>query len=78
VTVGSAPYERSNLVMRRLKYRSKSTMNEDKLVGVALLFIHRDQKVSISDILDRLSSNWTVKVLEKIKINQLTTCLFIF
>ena len=40
--VGSVPCERSFSVMRRLKHWSRSTMTEDRLSGLASLFIHRD------------------------------------
>ena len=40
--VGSIPCERSFSALRRLKDRSRSTMTEDRLVGLALLYTHRD------------------------------------
>jgi hypothetical protein len=40
--VGSVPCERSFSAMRRLKHWSRSTMTEDRLAGLASLFIHRD------------------------------------
>jgi hypothetical protein len=52
--VGSVPCERSFSAMRRLKHWSRSTMNEDRLVGLALLFLHREQRVLISNILDKI------------------------
>ena len=36
------PCERSFSAMRRLKHWSRSTMTEDRLAGLASLFIHRD------------------------------------
>ena len=40
--VGSVPCERSFSATRRLKHWSRSTMTEDRLAGLASLFIHRD------------------------------------
>ena len=40
--VRSVPCERSFSAMRRLKHWSRSTMTEDRLAGLASLFMHRD------------------------------------
>ena len=51
--VGSFPCERSFSSMRRLKDWSRSTMIEDRLTGLALLYIHRDKEISKANILQR-------------------------
>ncbi|XP_061196463.1 uncharacterized protein LOC133204738 [Saccostrea echinata] len=55
--VGSVPCERSFSAMRRLKHWGRSTMNEDRLVGLALLFIYRHQAVSVRNILTRFAES---------------------
>lgn len=49
--VGSVPCERSFSAMRRLKDWSRSTITENRLSGLALLFIHRDMTVSRENVL---------------------------
>ncbi|KAK9507246.1 hypothetical protein O3M35_007150 [Rhynocoris fuscipes] len=42
--------------LRRLKTWLRSTMTEDRLLGLALLHIHRDIDVDIQKIIDRFAS----------------------
>ena len=51
--VGSVPCERSFSSMRRLKDWSRSTMNDDRLTGLALLYIHQDKDIDKVNILKR-------------------------
>ena len=51
--VGSVPYECSFSSMRRLKDWSRSTMNDDRLTGLALLYIHQDKDIDKVNILKR-------------------------
>lgn len=53
--VGSVPCERSFSAMRRLKDWSRSTMTEDRLVGLSLMYIHRDVNISRESVLLRFS-----------------------
>lgn len=55
--VGSVPCERSFSAMRRLKHWGRSTMTEDRLVGLALLFVHRHQMVSVDNILTKFANS---------------------
>ena len=48
--IGSVPCECSFSAMQRLKDWSRSTMTEDRLRGLALLFIHRDMDMSRKNI----------------------------
>ena len=54
--VGSVPCELSFSAMRRLKNWSRSTMVENRLTGLALLFIHRDMTISQENILNRFDA----------------------
>ena len=54
--VGSVPCERSFSAMRRLKSWTRSTMTEERLCGLALLFIHRDVYISRENVLKRFSA----------------------
>ena len=49
--VGSIPCDRSFSAMQRLKNWSRSTMADNRLTGLALLFIHRDVTISRDNIL---------------------------
>ena len=40
--------------MRRLKDWSRSTMNEDRLTGLALLYIHQDKDIDKVNILKKI------------------------
>ncbi|XP_062521172.1 zinc finger MYM-type protein 1-like [Corticium candelabrum] len=51
--VGSVPCERSFSALRRLKEWSRSTMTQERLCGLALLYIHRDVAVSRENVLQR-------------------------
>ena len=54
--VGSVPCERSFSSMRRLKDWSRSIMNEDRLTGLALLYIHQDKDIDKVNILKKFDS----------------------
>lgn len=53
--VRSVPCERPFSAMRRLKDWSISTMTEDRLVGLSLMYIHRDVNISRESVLLRFS-----------------------
>ena len=53
VPVGAVPCERSFLAMRRLKDWRQSTMTENRLCGLALLYTHRDMNIYKDNIVDR-------------------------
>ena len=50
--VGSVPCERSFSAIWRLNNWSRSTTAESRLIGLALLFIHRDMTISLENILN--------------------------
>lgn len=52
----NATSERSFSTLRRLKTWLRSTMTEDRLLGLALLHIHRDINVDIQKVIDRFAS----------------------
>ncbi len=54
--VGSVPCERSFSAMRRLKDWSRSTMAENRLNGLALMYVHRDLEVNPDSVLKRFDS----------------------
>ena len=51
----TATAERSFSSLRRLKTYLRSTMSEERLVGLALLYSHRDVNISHSDVIDRFA-----------------------
>ena len=51
--VGSVPCERSFSILRRLKDWSRSTMTEERLNGLALLYIHQDKQIDKGKVLQR-------------------------
>lgn len=53
VPVGSVPCERSFSSMRRLKDWSRSTMTEERLNGLALMYIHQDKSIDKDSVLKR-------------------------
>ena len=53
-----ASAERSFSTLRRLKTWIRSRMGEERLVGLALLNIHRDIKVEIDKVIDRFSKKF--------------------
>ena len=55
--VGAVPCERSFSAMRRLKDWSRSTMTENRLCGLALLYTHRDMNINKDNILHRFDSS---------------------
>ena len=56
IPVGSVPCERSFSSLRRLKDWSRSSMAEDRLNGLALLYIHQDKFINKMKILSRFDS----------------------
>lgn len=60
--IGTVPCERSFSAMRRLKDWSRSTMKENRLCGLALLYIHRDMDVSRENIIKSYDStgHWRI------------------
>ena len=54
--VGSVSCERSFSKMRRLKHWSRTTMGENRLNGLALMFVHKDMKISRENVLQRFDS----------------------
>lgn len=54
--VSVATAERSFSSLKRLKTWLRSTMSQDRLVGLALLHIHRDIKISPESVLNRFAS----------------------
>lgn len=55
LSVSIASAERSFSTLRRLKTWLRSTMTEDRLVGLALLNIHRDINVDVQKVITRYS-----------------------
>ena len=55
--VDAVPCERSFSAMRRLKDWSRSTMTENRLCGLALLYTHRDMNINKDNILHRSDSS---------------------
>lgn len=53
--VSNASSERSFSALKRLKSWLRATMSQQRLVGLALLHIHRDIKISVSNVIDRFS-----------------------
>ena len=56
IPVGSVPCERSFSAMRRLKDWSRSSMTENRLCGLALLYTHRDMEVNLDNVLARFDA----------------------
>jgi hypothetical protein len=53
---GSATAERSLSVLRRLKTYVRSTMNNDRLSSLALMYIHRDFSVDLDKVMEKCVS----------------------
>ena len=49
--------ERSFSALNRLKTWLRSTMSQDRLVGLALLHIHRDIEMNVNNIIDKFAKN---------------------
>lgn len=54
VTVASA--ERSFSVLKRLKTWLRANMSQDRLCGLALMYMHRDVEINIDNILNRFAN----------------------
>jgi hypothetical protein len=52
-----ATSERSFSTLRHLKSWLRSTMRQERLVGLALLHIHRDVKVSVNKVIDNFAKS---------------------
>ncbi|CAI6352759.1 unnamed protein product [Macrosiphum euphorbiae] len=55
--VSVATAERSFSTLRRLKSWLRSRMNEERLTGLALLNIHRNEPINIDSIIDRFAAS---------------------
>lgn len=55
--VSIASSERSFSALRRLKTWLRSTMAEDRLVGLALLHAHREMELDVDKIIDRYAKS---------------------
>ena len=55
--VGSVPCERSFSALRRLKDWSRSSMSENRLNGLALLYTHRDMELNYENVLRRFDAS---------------------
>ena len=53
--VTTAEAERSFSYLRILKSYLRNTMTEDRLNGLALLYIHRDIPVEVDEVLDEMA-----------------------
>ena len=53
--VSVATAERSFLTLRRLKTWTRSTMQEERLSGLALMHVHRDIDVDIEKVITTLA-----------------------
>lgn len=60
VSVASA--ERSFSTLKRLKTWLRSTIGQDRLVGLTLINIHKDIEINIDAVIDRFSKQRTRKV----------------
>ena len=49
----SVECERNNSALKRLKTYTRSTMSQDRLQGLALMYIHRDVKISPNEVVRR-------------------------
>lgn len=61
--VTSAGVERANSALKYIKNVHRSTMKEDRLNGLILLFIHRDIPLDYERIIDIFASEYTHKML---------------
>ena len=57
--VSVATAERSFSTLRRLKTWLRSRMSEQRLTGLALMNVHRDQSISVSSVIDRFAKTKT-------------------
>ncbi|PIK36824.1 putative 52 kDa repressor of the inhibitor of the protein kinase-like [Apostichopus japonicus] len=55
--ISSATAERSFSAMRRIKNYMRSTMNEERLSGLALMHIHRDFAIDVDAVLKKFASD---------------------
>lgn len=62
LSVSVASAERSFSTLRRLKTWLRTSMNEERLTGLALLHIHFDIPVDIESIIERFSTSKTRKL----------------
>ncbi|XP_063230714.1 52 kDa repressor of the inhibitor of the protein kinase-like [Bacillus rossius redtenbacheri] len=53
--ISNASSERSFSALRRLKTWLRSRMSEDRLIGLALLHVHRDIPVNVDSVIDRFA-----------------------
>ena len=53
--VTTSPAERSFSTLRFLKSYLRSTMGDDRLNGLAMLYIHRDIPITVEEVLDRFA-----------------------
>ena len=60
--VSSATAERSFSALRRLKTWLRSTMQEERLTGLALMLIHRDIDVNIENVINRFAKSGNRRV----------------
>ncbi|ESN93972.1 hypothetical protein HELRODRAFT_153372, partial [Helobdella robusta] len=60
VSVASA--ERSFSTLRRIKTWLRTRMTEDRLVGLALLNVHRDVLVNVENIIERFAKSGNRKI----------------
>jgi hypothetical protein len=51
----SCSAERCFSAMKILKSRLRSTMNDDRLNGLALMYIHKDKEISIEDVINNFA-----------------------
>ena len=55
--ISAATVERSFSTLRRLKTWMRSRMTEDRLTGLALLYVHRDITVNIENVINRYANS---------------------
>ncbi|ESO11803.1 hypothetical protein HELRODRAFT_153371, partial [Helobdella robusta] len=60
VSVASA--ERSFSTLRRIKTWLRTRMTEDRLVGLALLNVHRDVLVNVENVIERFAKSGNRKI----------------
>lgn len=60
--IGVASAERSFSALRRLKTWLRATITQERLVGLALLHIHRDMKLDVNKIIDIFAQKKTRKL----------------
>ena len=60
--VTTSESERTFSALKRLKTYLRSTMTEDRLNGLALMYIHRDIQVSIEECVETFSRKYPTKM----------------